>query len=52
MVILIRTAYPRKVDYERISDVRQRLKKENATSKEKIEEIFSEIGVEFDLNEV
>ncbi len=52
MVGLIRTAYPRKVDYEHISNVRKRLKKENTTSKEKIKEIFSEIDAEIDLNEI
>ena len=52
MVNLIRTAYPRKVDHERISKVRLQLKEENTTSQEKIKEIFSEIGVAIDLNEI
>lgn len=44
---LIRTAYPKKVDYDAISKVRKQLKKENTTSQEKIKEIFCEIDADF-----
>lgn len=47
---LVRTAYPRKIDYDRIAKVKDQLKKENSTSEEKIKEIFDEIGIDFDLN--
>ena len=47
---LIRTAHPRKIDYEHINNVRKKLKCENATSKSKIKEIFEYIGVELDLD--
>ena len=49
---LLRTAYPLEVDWKTISKVKEKLKKENATSEEKIREIFSEIGVEIDLDEM
>lgn len=48
---LLRTAYPRKVDYNRISRVRKNLKKENKSSQEKINEIFSEVGLDMDLDD-
>ncbi len=47
---LLSTAYPRKVDYNRISRVRKNLKEENKSSQEKIKEIFSEIGLDIDLD--
>lgn len=47
---LIRTAYLRKVDYNRISRVGKNLKEENKSSQEKIKEIFSEIGWDMDLD--
>lgn len=49
---LIRTAYPRKIDYQRIFKVRKQLEKEGKTSEEKIKEIFQEIGVEIDLKSI
>ncbi len=47
---ILKTAYPKKVDYERIEQVRDQLEKEGTTSEEKIKEIFLEIGVDIDLN--
>ena len=47
---LLRTAYPRKVDYNRICRVRKNLEKENKSSQEKIKEIFSEIGLDIDFD--
>ena len=50
IINLLRTAYPRKMDYDHVSKVRKQLKKENKTSEQKIKEIFGEIGVDVDLN--
>ena len=49
---LLRTAYPKKVDYERIARVRNQLEKEGSTSEEKIKEIFLEIGADIDLESI
>lgn len=48
---LLRTAYPKKVDYGLIAQVRNYLEKHETTSEEKIREIFHEIGVDINLNE-
>ena len=50
MIDIIRIHHPREVDYETISKVKKKLKMGNSTSEEKIREIFSEIGVDVDLN--
>ena len=49
---LLRTAYPKKVDYERIARVRNQLEEERTTSEENIKEIFQEIGVDIDLEKI
>lgn len=52
MIELIRTAHPLEVDHKTIFKVKRQLEMENSTSEEKLKEIFSEIGIDLDLNEL
>lgn len=49
---LLRTAHPLEVDWKTILKVKKKLKEDNTTSEEKIREIFSQIDVEIDLDEM
>lgn len=50
LTCLIRTHYPEKDDFQQRIEFKKKLKEEGKTPKEKIKEIFQEIGVDIDLD--